>query len=555
MASTFDSTLLPGSARRTLFRRRARRILPQYYTPEYHALWPVVKIALFLTGVLLAMFTGLFVAVGGTLALKFVGFPIGIFTVLILWLLPDVDRPDKPPFMKLLTIYLALMALWPSYIAIVLPGLPWLTPPRIMLAVMLVMMLAHFPQDATSRRKVADLLTWDRWAFRLYVGYICIAIAVLPLARDPLGSFTYGLLQETLALAPMVMAAWLFATVGNVDRVLNVILLGGIASMLIAVLENIMQVPPWVGYVPSFMQIDPVAIEIIYSPQARVGDSRYRIRSVFPVVLYYTQYLNLLLPLFIYKVWRAKGRARVLAWALVPLILHTVWFANARTAFIPLFSSLFGLAGLVLIRTSFFRTRGDSLPGGIMVVLLLVCMGLMGGALATSHRLQMYTFGGAQHAASNDSREKQWENAWSQLAKNPIGVGVGNSPDVVGISNTKTTRPVVDSLWINQLVDIGVLGFVCYFGFYFRLVWIGVQTFLRADGEEEEMAGVLALGVLNFVISAYVISHTDNNYILMVFAIATLALARRQQHRLGGSREPQALAGPAFARGTALATR
>ncbi len=537
---------------RTGFNRRAARVLPQYFTPEYHPWWPIVTIALFLTGVVLAMFTGLFVAVGGTLALKFVGFPLGIFAVLILWLLPDVSKVANPPFEKLIVTYLVLMAFWPSYIAIVIPGLPWMTPQRIVLGVMLLMMLTHMPQYAETRRKIWALLSYDQHATRMYLVYLALAVLVLPLGRDPLDSLTYGVLQETLSLAPVVAAAWVMSDPEKVLRINRVIVVCGIYTMVVAVVENHMQVPPWANYIPSFMQIDPNALEGILSPQARVGDYRYRIRSVFPIVLYYTMYLNLLLPLIIYAAWQMRRRYTFVAIALVPLVLHTIWFANARTAFIPLFTSLLGITGLAIVRTMFFRKGGDHLNKVLMVGGLVFAVAIVGGALAGSHRLQMYTFGGGQHAASNDTRDQQWNNAWRQLAKNPIGTGLGSSPLLVGTYNSKSSNPIIDSLWINQLVDVGFAGFACFFGFFLRSAWIGIRVYMRSDNETEDQAGIMALAVLNFVICSSVVSFNDNNYLSTLLAVGIFALARRQDQRLGLDRR---LALPSGMPGTALATR
>lgn len=554
MASAFDPELLPPLARRTAFLRRARRVQPDYFTPEYHPLWPLAAITLFLIGVGLAIYTGLLVSVGGTLALKFVGFPIGIFAVLILWLLPDVDRPEQPPYLKLITAYFILM-LWPNYIAIVLPGLPWITPPRVMLAVLLIVMLVHLPQSGIARRDVLGLLKWDRPAFLMYMGYLSLVVLTVPVSRDPASTLTYALLQETLALAPMVVAAILFSSdPKSVPQVIRVMTFAAVATMVIGVVEIAMQMPPWLDFIPPFMTIDPEVVGVVYSPQARVGDWRYRMRSTFQVVLYYTQYLNLVVPLVLYAAWRAKGRWRFMAWLLVPLVLHTVWFTNARTSFIAMFLSVFGILGMVLLRLAFFRNKGDPMPRNLMAVFAVLAIIGLGGAIASSHRLQMYTIGGSQHAASNATRDVQWSTTWEHLKKNQFGVGLGNSLKYVGNVKPGGTR-VIDSLWINQLVDVGILGFLFYFGFYLRIAWVGMWTFLRAESEDEELAGIMGLGVFNYVVACYVVSNTDNSYVAMVLSVGVLALARMQQRRRTGEEVVALPATPMPVGGGALVLR
>jgi hypothetical protein len=551
MASTFDPALLPPLARRTLFQRRARRVLPQYFTPEYHPLWPLAAIALFLIGVVLSMYTGLLVSIGGTLALQFVGYPIAIFVVLVLWLLPDVDRPDRPPFMKLLTVYLFMM-MWPAYLSVVLPGLPWITPPRVVLAIMLIVMMVHLPQNGQTRRDVAALLTWDRPAFHLYMAYLGLALVLVPFSRSPSSTITYMAFQETLALAPMVLAACALSTdTAAVGKAVRAITIVAALTMAIGVLENEMQIPPWANYIPNWLAMAPEMVEVALSPQARVGDNRYRVRTVFAVVLYYTQYLNLVMPLIFYAAWRAKGKWRFLSFILIPLLLHTVWYTNARTSFIGMFIGLFGIMGLVILRNVFFRTKGDGFGRNLIIVGVFVAMLATAGAIMSSHRLKMYTFGGAQHNASNVARDLQWSNAWSQLRKNPVGVGLGNSTYYAGVPKGPGIL-ILDSLWINFLVDLGIIGFSLYFGFFMRVAWVGIFTFLRADSEEEEVAGILALGLICYVIVAYVVSNTDNGYIAMLESVAILTLARQQQRRLSGEQQQPMLPGPAPGMAVAL---
>ena len=141
--------------------RKSARILPQYNSLHHRTWWKFASIAFVTLALFLTMYTGFLVAIGGTLAFRFVGFPILVMAGVSLWLLPDVDKADNAPFFKLLAIYMFLMVAWPSYVAIAIPGLPWATPPRLMLGVLLIGMLTHFPQIAEARSKVVDLLGHD----------------------------------------------------------------------------------------------------------------------------------------------------------------------------------------------------------------------------------------------------------------------------------------------------------------------------------------------------------------------------------------------------------
>jgi O-antigen ligase len=354
-------------------------------------------------------------------------------------------------------------------------------------------------------------------------------------------------MQGVLDTSAMVAAAWIFTDIKKIPRVMRLVVYGCIFTMLVTLLENYMQHPPWLGYTPSFMKIDPILYETYVSPQARVGDGRYRVRATFGIVLYYSQYLGLVFPALLYEMWKMKGWKRVLAIALVPLILQTVWFVNARTASIALLISLFGFAGLVMIRQLFFRSRGDALKPGIMVALVLLAVAALAGAIASSHRLQMYTIGGQQHAGSNAVRDQQWEGAWRAVRKNPIGVGMGTPLPDVGAVSTKGIA-IVDSFFINLLVGVGPLGFIGFMGCIARIAWLGVMTFMRAKDDVEEWSGAMALAVINFIVAAYVISFADNIYLLFTMCVGILALHRHQSARIAAETPtPTALPSPSTA--------
>ena len=233
--------------------RKSARILPQYNSLHHRTWWKFASIAFVALALFLTIYTGFLVAIGGTLAFRFVGFPILVIAGISLWLLPDVDKADNPPFYKLLATYMVLMVAWPTYVAIAIPGLPWVTPSRVVLGVLLITMLTHFPQIADARRKVVDLLGYDPLAFRLYGLFLLMQVVVLPLAPSPIDVFSYEMMQGILDSSAMVAAAWCFSDVKRIPRLMRIVVLTGIFTMLVTILENWMQAA-MAGLCPKFLQ-------------------------------------------------------------------------------------------------------------------------------------------------------------------------------------------------------------------------------------------------------------------------------------------------------------
>jgi hypothetical protein len=524
-------------------RRRAYRILPQYQSTEFKPWWPMVQLGMAVAGVVLAFYVGALLALGGSQAFSFVAVPVGVLLGLALWLLPDVANPKDPPFHKLFLAYLILVVAWPSYVALALPGLPWITPARLVLAVLLVLALVHFAQNATLRQHVLATLTHDKWAARAWLGYYLVGFTVAVIGLTPATSI--GILSNSLILNGlcMVIAAALFRRESAIWAVALTIALGLIAVLLIAVLENWMQMPPWINSIPSFMRVDENYLEIYTSPQARIGDGRYRVRSTFPVVLYFGFYLNLAMPVLFYMMARMKGPKLLLGLALVPLIGHAVWAANARTAVLAVAFTLFGYAALLVARQLLSGRRTDSLKSGLVVASITAAL-LIGAALvASSHRAQVFMFGGAQHADSDAGRDQQWENTRDYLRGNLIGAGTGNSGNLVGVAQGNGVL-AVDSYWISILVDNGVVGFVCYMSLWLRLIWLGINTFLRARTPLENLSAAFTVGLVNYVVTSYVIATDMVTYLCFIYGAGVLTLHRSQTLRLAREAQDHAAQSP-----------
>lgn len=526
-------------------KRRAYRILPQYKSTEFKPWWPAVQLAMAAGGVILAMYVGALLALGGSQAFNFVAVPVGVIAGLALWLMPDVTNPRDPPFHKLFLAYLFLVSAWPNYIALALPGLPWITPARLVLIGLLVTATLQLAQNAKLRRYVLDTMTHDKWVARAWLGYYTVCLLVALVGLTPVMSL--GIVANSLILngVCMVVAAWLFRRESAFWSISLTITLALIFVLLVALVENWMQMPPWINHIPSFMRVDEDYLELYLSTQARIGDGRYRVRSTFPVVLYFGFYLNLVMPLLLFYMARMRGPKLLLAVALVPLIAHAVWFANARTAILSVAFSLAGFMALLMGRQILSGRKTDGLKGGLVLAGLTAAL-LVGAALvASSHRAQVFMFGGAQHADSDAGRDLQWDNTWRYLRGNFIGAGAGNSGNLVGVPQANGIL-AVDSGWINILVDNGPISFVLYLTFWSRLVYLGILTFLRARTPLENLAGVFALCILNYLVSSYVVSSGLVTYLCYIYGPGILTLHRWQSQRLASeAAEAQQAAKPA----------
>ncbi len=537
-------------ASRIAIKRRAPRILSPYNKLEFKSWFPWLNLGLMAIMVLIVAYGALLASLGGTQLLKVAAFPISLLLMAVIWLLPDADRHSNAAAVprRLFTLSLAFAAtivIWPTYIAVIIPGLPWLTPPRVVLAVLLISLMLHLAQHSKSRAQIVEILGYDKLATRLLLGYWLLTF-VIAFRAPSVGDSMYGVfLLEVMSVCVALPVALFLHDRANFKPIYAVVTCTAIYAMLVGVLENYMQIPPWAEYIPSFMRIDDEWLARILSPQARIGDNRYRIRATFPVVLYFALYLSAVLPLVVYAVARMSGRWRLLSFAVMALMLHTTWFTNARSAMIALLIPLFAFPGMIMVRALMQKRKIDVMKIAVRGAVILMLVGMLGGLLATSHRAQVAVFGGTQHVGSNDIRALQWANARDYLRNDPFGIGIHYVQDQIGVE--LRGKPIVDSYWINVLVGLGPLGFICYYGFLWRCVWLGVLCFLRAKDEFEEWAGAAAVGIFGYTVDQYVVSNSDSAYLPVLYCALVIATKRFQDKRIAEEAKAQQAGAPATA--------
>jgi O-antigen ligase len=138
--------------------------------------------------------------------------------------------------------------------------------------------------------------------------------------------------------------------------------------------------------------------------------------------------------------------------------------------------------------------------------------------------------GGAQHAGSDVARSTQWTRAIEAVLKNPIGYGGGNSPKIAGKPLNGTW--VVDSVWINFLVDFGAIGALGFAAFAVWIMVYGVRIYLRNVDESADLCGPAAVAIGSCVMTAYVVSFVGN-FVLLLVMVAAIAATRSRLLKAG----------------------
>src|SRR3546814_865705 len=108
--------------------------------------------------------------------------PVIALGLLVIWALPETDWAPTKTLAWLLIAFLIALPLWPNYLAIALPGMPWITLLRIIGAPMILLLLIALSVSAEFRRGLCASLDATAPVWKMLVALVIIQF--LSLARS-----------------------------------------------------------------------------------------------------------------------------------------------------------------------------------------------------------------------------------------------------------------------------------------------------------------------------------------------------------------------------------
>jgi hypothetical protein len=505
------------------------RILPPYTRRvddfRHLATKALVSVAL----IMLAMVMGFWLAVFGTFVAQPFILLLGILFLVALWLADDTEPDYRSQVTKLMFVFLGVQMIWPPYLAFDLPGLPWITPPRIALGLLVFMGLIQMAQSSRARGDLVGVIKASPLPMVAY-----LVFWVLAFSAAFVGSTTSASLGETVSLLLLwsmsfLLACWVMIDERSLPRFVRLVLFAFSFIFVLTVLEYIRREPIWFDYIPSFLKIDGPLFEVLMQEQGRVGDDRYRARGNLAVHLYFAQAFLLVVPFMVHYALSAKQvRIQAAALALLAFTLVIAWMTNTRTATTGYIIVALGAVALFALKRYLQPTnKADMVAPAIFMAAPAGAIGVL-ALIAASPRLQSLTIGGAQHRGSNDMRDRQWDRAIDAMLQNPFGYGAGNSAELAGRSTGKGFW-IVDSAWINMLLDYGVLAWLAFMIMLGVTAWFGVRLYLRSTDEASELCGPAAVALVGFALTMYTISYYGNIPLMMIIVAGILGT----RYRLG----------------------
>jgi O-Antigen ligase len=479
-------------------------------------IWPIAIVAL-------ALLLGALIAVLSATSVAVLFAPLGILILLIFWAMPAPKSVPENTAWLLLICVLAVTAVWPSYLALRLPGLPWVNLSRLLNTTFLVVWLYCILNSQRMRAALAEDYQANKPVFLFLAGWVAVMVVGIAVSRDPAESALRVINYQLANTAMFFAVACLANTSARLTWLSILIVCCGVFEMANGFVEAHAQSPLWVDFAPPGFAFDEEFVEAIRNGVWREGE--YRVQGSFFVSLSYAEFLVLTLP-FIYHfgltarnwIWKAFW------FGLVLVSFPAIYVSHSRLGMVGFF--LVGLVYAGFFAFWSWRRSKQNLLGPIMVLFFpLLLIGFF-GAVSVSNRLQDAMLGDGATQASDDGRVVQRQLAIPKILASPIvGYGMSQGGVAVGYRNAGGQGTFDNYIFLVAL-DNGLTGLACFLGFIIWVIFKAARLYFAGRTDISRLGAAISTCFIAFLVIKWVLAQQENHHLIMAVAGMLIAILR-----------------------------
>lgn len=437
--------------------------------------------------------------------------------------MPKPLRIDDRTTWGFLIAFIVLFSIYPIYVPIRLPGLPWISPPRLAAAILLVAWLHLFFADRGMHAAISSHMRANRLFFLAFGAFLLAQVASIPTAIDvgqALTRFSFFQLYWTFIFFSVL-------TLANTERRLRtiayIIVLCAALQGLLGFVEAYRERNLFSWLLPAGFAGNDEALQ--RSLQGVVRFDSYRVQSTFSVSLVYAEYMVLVLPFAVHFALHARSRLqRVAATILVPVVAVAQYFSGSRSGMVGAVAVISVYA--ILVSARFWLRNRKRLIATVLLALAIFAAIAAVGALLSSNRAQTALFGGGQHQASNEGRLEQFRAGLPMSLARPLfGYGIGLGAEALGFRNLGGIL-TIDSYLLSLILEVGYVGLLAFLAMLGWAIFQGARLYLTRDGPIAMIGGAITAMLVAFTTIKLVLSQIDNHMLIFLCFALLLQLQR-----------------------------
>lgn len=463
--------------------------------------------------------------------------PLGLMAALLIWVMPEVRQAPVKLLDRLFAAFIFALLAWPDYLALTLPGTPWITAVRLVGVPLVLTLLICAFGSPDFRARMARWLGADVVIVRLLLVFLVIATLSVGLSSDKSGSLNRLAVAAMAWFGTFFAACHYFRLPGRPRRFVAYLYVILLISLAIGLYEARYSQLPWAGRVPWFLNVENPIVDKLLAGTVRAASGLYRVQSKFATSIGFGEFMAMVLPFLLH--WLFVTRTAWLRAAIVmtiPVMFYIVIRTDSRLAFVGFCSSIF-IYVLLGAAMRWQRDRG-SIIAPALVVAYPVLLGLFITLSIFWRRLYVMIWGGGAQQFSTQSRQEQLRIGLPKVFQNPFGYGIGQGAQTLNYYAPGSDMLTIDSYYLAAALEFGILGFVIYYGMF---VWAtgraALQAFLSNDEDVLYLAPT-AVALVNFLLSKSIYSQTENHPLAFMLLGLVVALSYRYQNEARGGQPP-----------------
>jgi hypothetical protein len=444
---------------------------------------------------------------------------LGLVTV---WALPDAGTAPTGLLEGLFFTFVCALILWPNYLAVALPGLPWITVLRLTGLPLVVALLTSLSVSPEFRSRLALILDSSPWLWKLICAFVAIQVASIVLSISKGESVDKFITAQTNWTSIFFISCFVLAKKGNAERIAALLCLMAVALSAIGLLEFHLGRVPWAGHVPGFLKVNDETVARILTGQVRAL-GQHRVQATFSTSLGFGEYLAMVIPfLFYFAIGGYHLLVRLCALAAIPLIVLLVVLSQARVGAVGVTLAFF-IYPFAWVCLQWRRNPANYLAAcAVYLSPALAALGLVVCYVVPGIRYRV--LGGGADQASTQARMDQLHVGIPKILHHPWGYGVGEGANALGFRNWDGVL-TIDSYTLRLVLEYGVVGLVLFYSIFAASVAYAAQGALAAPRSERQSNLFIpaATALLCYIAIKSVFAQEDNQpfaFLLMGMIVA-----------------------------------
>jgi hypothetical protein len=464
--------------------------------------------------------------------------PLIFIAFLVIWVLPDtIPAPVRTLQWLFYAMFIAL-SVWPNYLAIALPGLPWITIIRLTSFPLFLTLLVCLSVSSEFRRQLTGSFQ-GLPAIPILLGiFVVIQFLSIGLSGEVGSSIQKFVVAQTTWTASFVIAAFVFLRPGQIRRWAAIYWAMAMFVAAMSIVEHRVGHVLWLGHIPSFLKIEDESVQRILAGSMRAGTTLYRSQATFGSPLSLAEFIALSLPFVLHFITaRFSRRTRIAAIVSIPVLLYGCFLTDSKLGTVGCLAgiSLYGFG----VAFQNWRRNKQSLVAATFTFSYPAGLCLVVAALMFVGRFRRIILGDSSHSASTDARYTQYAMGFERILQWPFGYGIGRGGDALGFGLDTHGMMTIDTYYLSIVLEYGVLGFIVFYGMFAIAILEGGRRSLFVPSQNEDRSFLLPITVslMAFILIKSVFSQQENHPIvfMMLGAMVAIITAHRRRPGIGKS--------------------